>query len=183
MARNIQKRKQRNLTKQPTCSSVASCSFKRPRKKNKLKMTTTNTNMTERDVSFIFSIFWCIFLDLEEFLIYKRFSLFFIFQFYAILDKVPGWTSKHDNFMLRKFYKIASNHKDFLVGLDKISIPARKPAKPVKPWPFWSGVYEPRVGDSCFFGFIQLWTVGFGLQKSIHRYPATDRLYARNDKN
>jgi hypothetical protein len=26
-------------------------------KKNKLKMTTTNTNMTERDVSFIFSIF------------------------------------------------------------------------------------------------------------------------------
>jgi hypothetical protein len=38
-------------------NSVASCSFKRPRKKNKLKMTTTNTNMTERDVSFIFSIF------------------------------------------------------------------------------------------------------------------------------
>jgi len=30
------------------------------------------------------------------------------------LDKVPGWTSKHDNFMLRKIYKIASNHKDFL---------------------------------------------------------------------
>jgi hypothetical protein len=27
------------------------------KKKNKLKMTTTNTNMTERDVSFIFSIF------------------------------------------------------------------------------------------------------------------------------
>lgn len=35
-------------------------------------------------------------------------------KFHAVLDKVPGWTYKEDNFMLRRIRRIASHHKDFL---------------------------------------------------------------------